>query len=196
VCDAALPWPDRRRTIEALTAGWEAFAEHVVGTSAADWDRETRCPGWQVRDVAGHVTGTASDAANGQPGYRSADEQAAAFRHLSPDEMARALRDAATVLAPGLEAIEEAQWTMPFGERFASLGEAIQTLLHDLYIHGDDIAESLGCSPWSGPGLDAAIATVARRLERTGVGTSDDRVRGSTGDRTSRRQADHSDRSA
>jgi uncharacterized protein (TIGR03083 family) len=163
----ALPAPDRRETVDDLVAAWEAFAGLIEPLEAADWDRATRCTGWQVRHVAGHVAGMTVDAAEGRP-TTDPDRQAATFGELPPGDVAQHLRTAAGQLGPVLRSVDDRQWAAPFGDRFPSLGEAVQTLLHDVHVHGDDIAAALGRAPWTGPGLQAAVHTVATRLLRRG----------------------------
>jgi hypothetical protein len=83
--------------------------------------------------------------------------------------MAARLGDAAGRLTPLLKSFTDAQWAAPLaGDR--SVGEGVQTLLHDLYVHSDDMADALGRAQWDGPGIEAALATVATRLKARGWG--------------------------
>jgi len=159
--------PDRRRTVDDLVAAWDAFAGLVEGLGPGDWDRATRCDGWQVRHVAGHVTGMTVDAAAGHP-TTDPDQQAATYGRLGPTDLARTLRTAAARLGVVLAVVTDGQWVAPLGDRFPTLGEAVQTLLHDVHVHADDIATAVGRAPWTGPGLRAAVDTVATRLRRRG----------------------------
>ena len=59
------PGPDRDRTIAGLVDEYRSFAELIGALNASDWTRQTRCTGWQVRDVAGHVVGQALDTVSG-----------------------------------------------------------------------------------------------------------------------------------
>ena len=88
------PEPDRARTITGLLDEYHSFAELIGTLNASDWTRETRCTGWQVRDVAGHVVGQAVDTVSGAIGTRTPDEQAAALRGESPTGLAAKLRAA------------------------------------------------------------------------------------------------------
>ena len=54
----------------------------------------TRCDGFEVRDVAGHVIGLAEDVAKGVPGSRTAEEEAATVRDDTPARAADRLRAA------------------------------------------------------------------------------------------------------
>jgi uncharacterized protein (TIGR03083 family) len=165
--DLVVPVPELRRTVDDLSSAWEAFAAMIEPLAEQEWTKDTRCEGWEVRDVAGHVTGMTTQAASGEP-TSDPDQQAIAFRHLEPAAMAAALRNAATRLGPSLHDLTQQQWEAPFGDRFPTLGEAIQTLLHDTHIHGDDVAVAITGRPWEGPGLWAAVNTVTVRLHRRG----------------------------
>ena len=74
------PGPDRHRTFGGLLDEYRSFAEFISPLNAPDWTCETRCTGWQVRDVAGHVVGQAIDTVSGAIGTRTPDQQAAALR--------------------------------------------------------------------------------------------------------------------
>ena len=63
---------------------YESFAALIESLDAAAWDAPTRCTGFLVRDVAGHVVGLAEDVAKGVPGSRNAEEEAASVRGDSP----------------------------------------------------------------------------------------------------------------
>jgi len=59
---------------------YESFASLIESLDAKAWEAPTRCRGFQVRDVAGHVIGLAEDVAKGVPGSRNAEEEAASVR--------------------------------------------------------------------------------------------------------------------
>ncbi|HEY8546751.1 MAG TPA: maleylpyruvate isomerase family mycothiol-dependent enzyme [Acidimicrobiales bacterium] len=159
--------PDRPRTVDDLVAAWAAFAGLIEPLGDAAWRRPTRCTGWEVRHVAGHVVGMTVDAAAGRP-TTDPDAQAATFGRLDPPRAARTLSEAAAPLATVLAGVTAEQWAAPLGDRFPTLGEAVLTLLHDLHVHGDDIAVALGRDAWDGPGRWASVTTAVLRLRRRG----------------------------
>lgn len=54
-----------RQTAMALAAEeYSRFADTLVGLSDEDWPEPTSCPGWSIRDVAGHTLGMAELAAS------------------------------------------------------------------------------------------------------------------------------------
>ena len=86
----------RPQVVTGLLNEYKSFATLTSGLSAAQWDTPTRCAGWAVRDVAGHVTGNAVDTARAANGTRSPDEQARHLRGHRPAELAALLATAAT----------------------------------------------------------------------------------------------------
>jgi uncharacterized protein (TIGR03083 family) len=162
----ARPGPDRHRTIGGLLDEYRSFAELFGSLNAADWTRETRCTGWQVRDVAGHVVGQAIDAVTGAIGSRTPDDQAAALRGESPSALAArllALTDSIMELAT---AFDDAAWSAPSPVPGLSLGQGVHALLNDAYLHGDDIRAALRLPFDAGPGLSATLDFVLGALLR------------------------------
>jgi uncharacterized protein (TIGR03083 family) len=162
----ARPGPDRHRTISGLLDEYRSFAELVGSLNAPDWTRETRCTGWQVRDVAGHVVGQAIDTVTGAIGTRTPDDQAAALRGESPSTLAArllALTDSIIELAT---AFDDAAWSAPSPVPGLSLGQGVHALLNDAYLHGDDIRAALSLPFDTGPGLSATLDFVLGALLR------------------------------
>src|SRR6478609_7691380 len=71
---------------------YESFAALVESLDAKAWETPTRCTGFEVRDVAGHVIGLAEDVVKGVPGSRNAEEEAASVRGDTPARAAARLR--------------------------------------------------------------------------------------------------------
>ena len=74
-----------------LLDSYDGFTQMLRHLDASVWTTPTRCTGWEVRDIAGHVVGLANDAATGVPGTRTPDEQAAALRDSEPGDLAEQL---------------------------------------------------------------------------------------------------------
>lgn len=54
-----------RRTAMALAAEkYSRFADTLVALTEDDWHAPTSCPGWSIRDMAGHTLGMAELAAS------------------------------------------------------------------------------------------------------------------------------------
>ena len=143
---------------------YEAFAGLIEGLNDKEWNADTRCVGWQARDVAGHVIGLAEDTAAGVPGSRNAEEEAASVRHESPAGAAARLRAATATLRALVDAIDDDVWNGPSGVPDLTLGEGVLTLWYDTYVHADDIRAAIGRTSERGPGLDATIAYLAGQL--------------------------------
>jgi uncharacterized protein (TIGR03083 family) len=160
------PGPDRHRTIGGLLDEYRLFAELIGSLNTPDWTCETRCTGWQVRDVAGHVVGQAIDTVTGAIGTRTPDDQAAALRGESPSALAArllALTDSIMELAT---VFDDAAWSAPSPVPGLSLGQGVHALLNDAYLHGDDIRAALRLPFDAGPGLSATLDFVLGALLR------------------------------
>jgi hypothetical protein len=76
------------------------------------------------------------------------------------------VRAAAAALLPAFDA---AAWDGPApGGYDGSLGEAVEALWYDVYLHADDIRAALGMATEIGPGLAAATSHVELFLGRLG----------------------------
>jgi uncharacterized protein (TIGR03083 family) len=160
------PGPDRQRTVTGLLDQYRAFAELTGALDGSDWARETRCAGWQVRDVAGHVVGQAIDTVSGTIGSRTADEQAAALRVEDPGALAARLRAATDSMARLVTVFDDAAWSAPSPVPGLTLGQGVHALLNDAYVHADDIRAALGLPFENGPGLQASLDFVLGALLR------------------------------
>jgi uncharacterized protein (TIGR03083 family) len=155
----------RTETIEGMLAEYAAFADLVEPLSEADWSAGTRCDGWQVRDVAGHVIGLCEDVAAGVPGSRDSAQEAASVRGDAAAVAAGRLRVALDQLRPlGAALDDEAAWAGPSGVPDLTMGEGILTLWYDTFVHADDIRAALGRAPAEGAGRRAAVAYLAGQL--------------------------------
>jgi uncharacterized protein (TIGR03083 family) len=57
-----VPRVDQRRAFDHRTAESAAWHDLLVSLDAAQWQRPTVCPEWNVADIAGHLCGQAEDA--------------------------------------------------------------------------------------------------------------------------------------
>ena len=151
----------RTETIAGLLAEYEGFAALVAGLDADQWTTPTRCEGFVVRDVAGHVIGTAEDIVAGVPGSRTSEEEAVTFRDDSPADAAARLTTALVSIRGLAAALDNDEvWNGPSGVPELTMAEGILTLWYDTYVHADDIRAALGRASERGPGLAAAVAYV------------------------------------
>jgi uncharacterized protein (TIGR03083 family) len=143
---------------------YEAFVALIEPLAAADWDAPTRCAGFLVRDVAGHVVGLAEDVAKGVPGSRNAEEEAASVRGDSPADVAARLRAALGTIRPLLESLDDETWNGPSGVPDLTFGRGVLTLWYDVFVHADDIRAALGAASERGAGLAASVEYLAGEL--------------------------------
>lgn len=167
------PAPDRAATCAGLVDEYRSFAELIGALDAPEWARGTRCVGWEVRDVAGHVVGQAVDTVSGAIGTRTPDDQAAALRGESPAALAARLHAAADSVARLAAAFDDAAWSAPSPVPPLTLGQGVHALLNDAYVHGDDIRCALGLPFDDGPGLRAGLDFVLGALLRDDAAAAD-----------------------
>jgi uncharacterized protein (TIGR03083 family) len=156
------------QVVTGLLHEYEAFACLIRGLSPAEWDIPTRCQGWAVRDVAGHVAGSAADAVHGVAGTRTPDEQARDLREHSPAEVSGGLSAAAAELRPFLRSLSVRGWERASRVAGRTIGTGVLTLWYDTFVHGDDIRSALGWASQRGPGLAASVLRLCGELERNG----------------------------
>ncbi|OMC53303.1 translation initiation factor 2 [Mycobacterium sp. IS-2888] len=170
------PGPDRDQTVHGLLDEYRSFAELIGALDDSDWIRETRCSGWQVRDVAGHVVGQVLDTVGGTIGSRTPDDQAAALRGESPEALAGRLRSAMDSVARLAEVFDDAAWSGPSPVPGLTLGQGVHALLNDAYVHADDIRAAVGLPFDAGPGLRASVDFVLGALQRDDAAAADPAV--------------------
>jgi uncharacterized protein (TIGR03083 family) len=145
---------------------WELFAQLVEGLDAEQWAAPSRCAGWEVRDVSGHVLGTAVDVQKGTFGQRSPEDQAEAGHDLSPAAHAAELRATAVQLAEFISVLNDDAWNGPSGVNDLTIAEGVLALWYDTWIHADDIRAAVGLPSERGEGLTAAVEHVAEVLAK------------------------------
>jgi uncharacterized protein (TIGR03083 family) len=163
-----VPLP-RQEVIEGLTAEQTRFEERMRSFTAEEWATPTRCEGWAVADVCAHLTGVLSAIANGELDTLTlpdaAQKQADARKGRSPEEVADELHGAIKVCADIAAAFDDAAWNgKPPVDVPGSLGEAVEGLWYDAYVHTDDINDALGRPSERGPGLRASVSHLADLL--------------------------------
>jgi uncharacterized protein (TIGR03083 family) len=173
----------RAETIDGMLAEYGAFADLIGGLDASEWAAPSRCEGWEVRDVAGHVVGLCEDVVAGVPGSRDSAQEAASLRGEEPAVVAARLRTALEqlrLLGAGLD--DDEAWVAPSGVPDLTMGEGVLTLWHDVFVHADDIRAALGRPTDDGPGLRATVVYLEGELGRRGWGPArvvfDDRGEG------------------
>lgn len=153
----------------------ERFKGLVQSLTPAELATPSRCSGWTVGDVAAHVIGGMADVAAfrleglGTPEVTA--RQVAERRGRSAGELADELGATIKATADLLTAFNDEAWGMqaPGGFDF-TLGEGVEALWHDAWLHGDDILVAVGRPSERGDGMMASVSHIADVLTREGWG--------------------------
>jgi uncharacterized protein (TIGR03083 family) len=158
---------------EEVVAGFQdelaRFADLVRSIDANEWRAPSRCDGWTAADVAGHVTGQLSDIVNGRFDGLGTPEvterQVVERRSKTPEELADELDEAAKIGADILASFDDAAWAGPAPAGVpGSLGEGVEGLWFDAWVHADDIRAAIGRPSEPGPGVRASVSHLADLL--------------------------------
>ncbi|HEY3095221.1 MAG TPA: maleylpyruvate isomerase family mycothiol-dependent enzyme [Acidimicrobiia bacterium] len=166
---------DRAEITTGILAELDNFGELIRPLDAGSLDTPSRCEGWTVRDVAGHMVGQMTDVVEGrldglggpEATARQAQQRAGRSGEQLADELAEGRARAEEMLA----LFDDDAWNGPVGSDYdGTLGEGVLALWLDGYVHADDIRAALGMPSVRTAGLNAALHYVARDLGRAGWG--------------------------
>jgi uncharacterized protein (TIGR03083 family) len=166
---------DRTEISAGFVAELDNFGELLRSLEPSDLDAPTRCTGWTVGDVAGHMVGQVTDVVNGRLeglGTPEVTEREAKERAgRSAAELADELAEGRAGVAALAEQLDDAAWNAPVGTDFeGTLGDGVLALWFDGYLHADDIRAALGTPSVRGDGLRGSLHWVATDLGRRGWG--------------------------
>jgi uncharacterized protein (TIGR03083 family) len=137
------------------------LAEALSGLAAEDWDRESLCPGWTVKDVAAHVI------SNPQIGLRITAGMVA--RNLGRGYNAMIFRETKRWSAPRTPSDILAEFeTYAGSRRHVPLTTTVEPLL-DVLVHSQDILRPLRITHEMPPDA-AAVAADRARLQASYMG--------------------------
>ncbi|MFG2830741.1 maleylpyruvate isomerase family mycothiol-dependent enzyme [Streptomyces sp. NPDC048434] len=173
----------RQDVMDGIAHYCKDFVELLQSLEPAEWCAPSRCEGWEVRDVAGHVAGLFTDVAVGRMAGQGLPEvtarQAAERRHRTPAEVAKELRKAGRLCGSVLDSFTDEAWLARAPGGFPGpLRRAVLVLWYELYVHGDDIRSAAGREPDRGSGLRAGVVHVAETLGLWGWGPATLRLDG------------------
>jgi uncharacterized protein (TIGR03083 family) len=151
------------------------FADLVRSLDRRDWVRQSRCEGWTVSDVAGHLVGAFADInagrVEGQGTREVSERQAAERRGRRTGEVAAELDEVRRATGKMLASFDDVVWASPApGGYDLTVGQAIEAFWCGAYVHADDIRAAVGRVPERGPGLRASVHHVADLLTLRGWG--------------------------
>ncbi len=165
---------DRSVVVPGVATEYADFATLLRGLPGAAWDATTRCEGWSVADVAGHVVGQLTDVANarfdglGTPEVtqRQVDER----RGRSAPELADELDASVAAVSGLLAAFDDEAWEADGPQGGSTLGFGVESLWFDTFLHADDIRAALGQATVAGPGILPSVSHLAAVLTSQGWG--------------------------
>lgn len=127
----------------AFSTGLDFFSAAVRSMAAADWQRPSPCTGWTALDVLGHVgIGTEFGTQllrGGQPQWRPVEPPGKSVSGDPPHWWAEKVEPAKDALR-GVDLDTEVD--TPMGRR--SIGQGLSFPAVDLFVHGWDLARSIG----------------------------------------------------
>jgi uncharacterized protein (TIGR03083 family) len=173
----------RPTVMAGMSNEYERFAELLRTLSESEWQLETRCAGWRVANVGGHVVGNLTDVSNlaleglGTPEVTA--RQVNQRRSRSPgelaDELDAALKRTNDIIRGSPVETWDQRGPQPNGK---SLGHGVETLWYDTFVHADDIRTALGRPTRYGPGAEASVSHLADALADRGWGPATLRLEG------------------
>jgi uncharacterized protein (TIGR03083 family) len=160
---------DRAETSAEFLNELDSFGALIDSLDPAALDMPTRCEGWTVRGVAGHMVGQMTDVVEGRLDGLGTDEvtqrQAEERADRSGKELAAELAEDRARAADMLALFDDAAWNGPVASDYpGTLGDGILALYYDAYLHADDIRAAIGMPSVRGPGLQASVHHVADEL--------------------------------
>jgi uncharacterized protein (TIGR03083 family) len=163
----------RQVVVPGMLDEYGSFADFLRQMSAEQWEADTRCEGWRVADVAGHVVGQLDDVVNlrleGLGTSEVTARQVDAFKGRPPSELAEEL-DASRILAAQIAAgFDDATWAAPGPPGVTStLGFGLEALWFDTFLHADDMRSAVGIPTVVGPALAPSLSHIAQVLTDQG----------------------------
>jgi len=166
---------DRSTVLEGIDAELRSFSSLVRALTPSHLGLPTRCEGWDVRAVAGHVIGTVADVCRGEVAGQGTvavtARQASERADRTSDELADELDAALPTLVGLLAGLDDAAWAGPsLLDPALTMGFAVEAIWYDAYVHGDDIRAAVGLPSERGDGLTCAVHHVLGYLEQAGQG--------------------------
>ena len=156
---------------EGLIDELTRFEAQVRAMDETQWNSPSRCAGWTVGDVARHVIGSMADVAAGrldglgspEVTKREVDERAG----RSPAELADECAEVTKAAAGMLPLFDDDAWAGAGPGGFdGTLGDGVEALWYDTWMHAEDMRAALGQAPVMSSGFTAARSHVAWDLTR------------------------------
>jgi len=166
----ALP---REQVSDGLLAELDDFEQLIRPLSDEEWNTPSRCAGWTVGDVARHVVGSMADVAAGQLdglGTEAVTAREVAEREgRSAAELADECAEVRKAAAGLLPVFDDAAWSAAAPGGFeGTLGDGVEALWFDTWMHNNDIRSAIGAPSVEGPSMAGGISHVCFELRKRG----------------------------
>jgi uncharacterized protein (TIGR03083 family) len=165
----------RTDVVDGYPAELQRFEDLLRSLADEDWRAGTRCAGWAVADVAAHVTGTIAAIVEGRiedlADAAKVDALVTDRRGMSRDEGVEEFAKVKASVTPLLDVFDDDAWAAPApGGVSATVGDGVEALWYDTYVHGEDIRAALGRPSERGPSVRVSVAHLADVLQGQGWG--------------------------
>jgi uncharacterized protein (TIGR03083 family) len=165
----------RTEITEGYLAELDRFATLIRSLDDDEWRATSRCEGWTTADLAAHVTGTLTDILEGRfEGLGTpevTEREVAERRGRSQVQLADELEQDRAGASTLLDAFDDDAWNGPApGGITGTVGDGIETLWFDTYVHAEDIRDAIGRAPEPGPALEPSVRHLVAQLELRGWG--------------------------
>ncbi len=162
----------REEVVSGLLVEFADFEALVRSLDESALAAPRRCGGWSAGDVAGHVIGQTADITAGrfdglgtpEVTARQVEERRGRTAAELADELAAATKIAADILA----SFDDAAWTGPSPTGVGTLGDGVESLWFDAWLHADDIRAAIGRPTEPGPAVRASVSHIAQQLTEQG----------------------------
>src|SRR4051812_4777992 len=168
--DMALP---RTQVSDGLLDELDRFEALLLTIDASQWDVPSRCAGWTVGDVARHTVGGIADVVAGRLDDLGSPEatarEVAERAEMNSIAVAGECAEVRKAVAGMLPLFDDAAWSAAApGGYDGTLGDGVEALWYDTWMHNNDIRASLGRKPELGPAVPGAISHIATELAKRG----------------------------
>ena len=159
----------RTVVVPGMIEEYRVFSGLLRSLSADEWQAPSRCEGWTAADVAGHVVGQITDVSvlqlDGLGTPEVTDRQVRERRGRGPSVLADELDTSTEAAAALAAAFDDEAWDAPGPPGTpGTLGQGLESLWFDTFLHADDIRQAAGRSPVLGDGVLPSVSHITQIL--------------------------------
>jgi uncharacterized protein (TIGR03083 family) len=164
---------ERSVVVPGVLVEYRSFGELLGGLSDEQWQSPSRCAGWSVADVAGHVVGQLSDVTAfrleglGTPEAtaRQVEERRGRTAADLAEELDATTQTAADLIGSFDDDAFNAEGPQGNGQ---TLGYGIESLWFDTFLHADDIRAAYGGTTTSTDAHAPSVSHITQVLTEQG----------------------------